>query len=134
MDQKLADHAQVMIFKLELETQQEQFRSDQFFESIKHIEQDTNKFRNNYIKECNEKDEFKGDYSKLDEQYKKQAGEISRLKHTSQEKELELQLLSDKEDAKLKERAKLVKTEADNNDRIAFLNQEISKLKEKSSA
>lgn len=36
-----------MIFKLEIETQQEQMRSDQFFESIKQIEQNTNKFRNN---------------------------------------------------------------------------------------
>lgn len=60
LDEKLNNHAQIMIFKLDLETQQEQSRSDQFFESIKQIEQETNKFRNNYIKECNEKDELKG--------------------------------------------------------------------------
>lgn len=35
-----------MIYKLEVETQQEQLTSDQFFESIKQIEQETNKFRN----------------------------------------------------------------------------------------
>jgi len=122
-----------MIFKLELETQQEQFRSDQFFASIKQIEQDTNKFRNNYIKEVNEKDEFKGDYSKLDEQYKKQAGEISRLKHLAQEKELELQILSEKEDAKLKEREKLRKTEVEYDEQIRNLRDNIGRLTEKSS-
>jgi len=36
-----------MIFKLTLETDQDKLRSEQFFESIKHIEQETNKFRNN---------------------------------------------------------------------------------------
>lgn len=59
LETKLDNNSRTMIFKLELETQQEHARSEQFFENIKHIEQETNKFRNNYIKECNEKDELK---------------------------------------------------------------------------
>lgn len=100
-----------MIFKLDIETQQEHMRSDQFFENIKHIEQETNKFRNNYIKECNEKDELKGGYSKLDEQYKKQAAEISKLKHEAQEKELQLLELSENEEKLIKQKDKLRKAE-----------------------
>jgi len=122
-----------MIFKLTLETDQDKQRSDQFFESIKHIEQETNKFRNHYIKECNEKDELKNGYSKLDEQYKKQASEISLLKHESQEKELELTALSEKEQHVLTEQHVLLKTESINEEEIRRLQSEIEVLKEKNS-
>jgi len=120
-----------MIYKLNLETEQDKLRSDQFFESIKHIEQETNKFRNTYIKECNEKDELKNGYSKLDEMYKKQASEISMLKHESQEKELELKALSEKEEQQMKERSELSKIEIINEDVIRSLKTEIEELREK---
>jgi len=90
-------HAQKLIYRLEIETEQEKDRSDNFFESIKHIEQDTNKFRNAYIKECNEKDELKGGYSKLDEQYKNQAIEIAKLKHKCLENEKKLDYMNNSE-------------------------------------
>jgi len=50
---------------------------------------------------------LKGFYSKLDEQYKKQAVEISDLKHKSQELDLELKILSEKEDKLLKDKEDL---------------------------
>lgn len=40
--------------------------------------------------ECNEKDELKSGYTKLDDQYKKQATDIAKLKHECLEKEKEL--------------------------------------------
>lgn len=40
--------------------------------------------------ECNEKDELKSGYTKLDDQYKKQATDIAKLKHECFEKEKEL--------------------------------------------
>jgi len=42
------------------------------------------------VVECNEKDELKSGYTKLDDQYKKQATDIAKLKHECLEKEKEL--------------------------------------------
>jgi septal ring factor EnvC (AmiA/AmiB activator) len=47
--------------------------------------------------ECNEKDELKSGYSKLDEQYKKQATDIAKLKHECLEKEKELDEMNNTE-------------------------------------
>jgi len=55
----LEAHTQKQIYRLEIETGQEKERSDNFFESIKYIEQETNNCRNKYVVECNEKDELK---------------------------------------------------------------------------
>lgn len=46
LDENLKSHSQKLIFRLEIETDQEKERSDNFFENIKQIEQDTNKYRN----------------------------------------------------------------------------------------
>ena len=47
--------------------------------------------------ECNEKDELKSGYTKLDEQYKKQATDIAKLKHECLEKEKELDEMNNTE-------------------------------------
>lgn len=59
MTKMLEDHCNIMINKLDQETVQEKIKSEEFHKDILAIEQETNKNRNLYIKECNEKDELK---------------------------------------------------------------------------
>lgn len=91
----------------------------------------TNTHRNTYIKECNEKDELKHQYSKLDEQYKKQAADIARLMHECMEKELVLKDLSDKEETMLKDVKELSDKDEKNNIKINKIKEEITLLVDK---
>lgn len=121
----------MQINKLKIETEQEHDNSNEYFENIKRIETTTNAHRNTYIKECNEKDELKHQYSKLDDQYKKQATEIARLMHDTQEKELVLKSLSEKEEVMIKDLNTLKINDDKNEIKIGKIKEEIELLKEK---
>lgn len=47
LDERKKEHEKFIIYKLDAETEQEKDKSNQFLESIKQIEQETNKYRNN---------------------------------------------------------------------------------------
>eukprot|EP00801_Mesodinium_rubrum_P002545 Mrub_02545.p1 GENE.Mrub_02545~~Mrub_02545.p1 ORF type:complete len:514 (+),score=167.39 Mrub_02545:152-1543(+) len=131
LKERVEKYEKIQINKLKIETEQEQEKSNEYFENIKRIETMTNAHRNTYIKECNEKDELKHQYSKLDEQYKKQATEIARLMHDCMEKELVLRELSDKEEVMERDVKELVEKENKNKTKIHKIKEEINLLVEK---
>lgn len=82
--------------------------------------------------ECNEKDELKSGYTKLDEQYKKQATDIAKLKHECLEKEKELDEMNNTESKEEHLHITLDKQTKEQSEQLNNYKKNISLLKERS--
>lgn len=82
--------------------------------------------------ECNEKDELKSGYTKLDEQYKKQATDIAKLKHECLEKEKELDEMNNTESKEEHLHIQLDKQTKEQAEQLNSFKKNISLLKERS--